>query len=455
MEHDKSGSGISSTIAVTVTWALNATEDGSPTNPPGISTPELDKSEYEISTISLIAMGVLVVAAFFFLNFPFICMCFHCNRQDHAHDAQDQAQDTSDPPPAATMGKKERESMRYAQIESWLISRKIQPHDEICKKALMYLDSCTDIPKELKHRTWSADTVCTNMECGSISVVEEKECPVCMDTLEAGDIVSWSPNTSCEHVFHHCCIKEWLIKRKCCPCCRQTFLPIDQLEGLTKSKQIEELLLGQQQRAANRFFCISHGVVALSKPELCFTKKCELELMFNKVNSVPSRAELAAIRGCRIEGIVGSCEQDALSSDSIDEELAEPHRSESTDDLQVVAETASISTDECIPVNLYVLEDEATPTAVSSDSIDEELAEPHRSESTDDLQVVAETASIPTDECIPVNLYVLEDEPTPNAISSDSIDEELGAEPHRSESTDDPQVVAETASIPTDEQQSP
>jgi hypothetical protein len=67
--------------------------------------------------------------------------------------------------------------------------------------------------------------------------------------------------------------KEWLIKRKCCPCCRQTFLPVDQLEGLTKSKRIEELLLGQQERAANRYLCSSR-VVTL---ELCFANKCELE----------------------------------------------------------------------------------------------------------------------------------------------------------------------------------
>jgi hypothetical protein len=359
-EHDKRGSGISTTIDVAVAWAFNATEDGSPTNSPGISPPELDKSGYGISTIALIAMGVLVVAAFLFLKFPSLCMWFLCNRQDHA---QDQAQDIADhPPPVVTMGKNERKAMRYAQIESWLISRKIQPHDEICKKALLYLDSCTDIPKELNHRTWSADTVCTDMECGSISVDEEKECPVCMDALEVGELVSWSPNANCEHVFHHCCIKEWLIKRKCCPCCRQTFLPVDQLEASFQSKRIEVLLLGQQQRAANRFFCISHGVVALSKPELCFTKKCELELMFNKVNSVPSRTELAAIRGCRIENIDSSCEQDG-----------------------------------CIPMNLDLPEDEANPTAMTSNSIDEELAEPHTSELTDDLPV-ARTASISTDE---------------------------------------------------------
>jgi hypothetical protein len=269
--------------------------------------------------------------------------------------------------------------MRYAQIESWLISRRIEPHDEMCKKALSYLDSCTGIPKELKRRTWSADTVCTDVECGSISANEEHECPVCLDPLEVGDLVSWSPNTKCEHVFHHCCIKEWLIKRKGCPCCRQTFLPVDQLEGLTKSKQIQELLLGQQQRAANRYFCVRHGVVALSKPELCFANKCELEQMFNKINRVPSRTDLAAIRGCRIENIDSSCEQD-----------------------------------ECIPENLDLPEDEANPTAgttnsideelpaidstATSNAIDEELAEPPTSESTDDLPVAEETASISTDE---------------------------------------------------------
>jgi hypothetical protein len=175
-----------------------------------------------------------------------------------------------------------------------------------------------------------------------------------MDALEVGDLVSWSPNTNCEHVFHHSCIKEWLIKKKCCPNCRQTFLPVDQLEGLTKSKQIEELLLGQQQRAAKRFFCIRHGVVTLSKPELCFTKKCELAQMFNKVNGVPSRTELAAIRGCRIENIDSSCEVDGCIPVNVDEEnpttmtsnsIDEPPTSESTDDSPAT-ETPSVTADE-------------------------------------------------------------------------------------------------------------
>jgi heme/copper-type cytochrome/quinol oxidase subunit 2 len=86
-EHGKSGSGISTTIAVTVTWPLNVTEDGSLTNPPGLAPLELDKSSNGISTIALIAMSVLVVAAFLFLNFQSLAyMCFRCRRRD-----QDQA----------------------------------------------------------------------------------------------------------------------------------------------------------------------------------------------------------------------------------------------------------------------------------------------------------------------------------------------------------------------------
>jgi hypothetical protein len=310
-------------------WSLNFTEDGFPVYPPGSPSIEHDASGSGIPYIALVVICTLVVAAF---------ISFRCYRQDQDQD-QAQEQDTAAQPPVVAMGKKQRKEMRYAEVESRLISRRIEPHDEICKKALIYLDSCTDNPKELKHGTSSVDTVCTDVECGSVSADEEKECPVCMDALEVGDLVSWSPNTNCEHVFHHCCIKKWLIKRKCCPCCRQIFLPVHQLEGLTKSKQIEKLHLGQQQRAAQRFFCIRHGVVTLSEPELCFTKKRELEQMFNKVHRVPSRTELAAIRGCRIENTASSCEVDG-----------------------------------CIPVNVDLSGDEANPTSMTSNPIDEERA---------------------------------------------------------------------------------
>jgi hypothetical protein len=310
--------------------------------PPHLQYTEHDNSGAGISIIApIVIILLLLVAAILCLNFPSLYdMTFRCNRQDQDQDqAQEQEEEQGAAAPLAVvaMGKAQRKATRYAEVESWLISRRVEPHDEICKKALIHLDSSIDNPRELKHGTLSIDTVCTDVECGSLSADEETECPVCMDALEVGDLVSWSPNAHCEHVFHHCCIKEWLLKRKCCPCCRQIFLPVNQLEGLSKSKRTEELLLGQRQLAAKRFFCIRHGVVSLSEPELCFTKKCELEQLFDKVHRVPSQTELAAIRGCRLENVDSSC-----------------------------------GVDGCIPLNVDLSEDAANPTTMMCYSIDEE-----------------------------------------------------------------------------------
>jgi hypothetical protein len=330
-------------------------------SPPRLVSTEHGKSGAGTSIIAPIVMILLLLGA------TILCLKFcRCNRQDQEQDQaqeDEQEQDASASPAVVAMGKAQRKAARYAEVESWLISRRIETHDEICEKALTYLDCATDNPKELKHGASSVDTIRTDVECGSLSVDEEMECPVCMDALEVGDLVSWSPNAQCQHVFHHGCIKEWLLQRKCCPCCRQIFLPaVNEFEDSFKSKRTEEVSLGQQQLAAKSFFCISHGVVTLSKPELCFTKKCELEQMIYKVHCVPSQAELAAIRGCRLETIENSCRVDgcvpltvdlsegsesstALISHSIDEELAEPDAStESTDDSTIAeAPTRSYS----------------------------------------------------------------------------------------------------------------
>jgi hypothetical protein len=347
----------------TAKWSLNFTEDGFPVPaeaPELSSSTEHDNISSRISIIALIVIGILVLATS-------LCLIYQRSKRDQDQD-EAQEQDAAAPLAVVAMGKAQRKATRYAEVESWLISRRIEPHDEFCNKALTYLDSPTYNPKELKHGTSSINTVCTDVECGSLSVDEETECPVCIDALEVGDLVSWSPNAQCEHVFHHCCIKEWLLEQECCPCCRQIFLPaVSQHEGLSKSERTEELLLGQQQLAAKRFFCIRHGVVTLSEPELCFTKKCELEQMFDKVHRVPSRTELAAIRGCRIEHI------------DID---------------------SSYGVDRCVPLNVDLSEDAEIPTEMISYSVDEELAEPKTSSelTDDDNSLIAETPSVSTDE---------------------------------------------------------
>lgn len=134
-----------------------------------------------------------------------------------------------------------------------------------------------------------------------------------------------SSNSILSH--YQCRFQEWLIKKTCCPFCRETFLPVDKTEGLPQAKQIQELLLGQQQRAASRYFCIRHGAVTLpSRPDLCFRKKCDLDHVLSNICRVPSRGELAEIRG-----------HDAATEQPVDDcELGEcvPVDTESTSDSE-------------------------------------------------------------------------------------------------------------------------
>ena len=122
---------------------------------------------------------------------------------------------------------------RYSQVESWIISRKIQRHEEsLCSSVCGGSSSETAQQrraKYLKERTLTVDTVGmeeSDEENGSSTISENQtcsnggECPICYDELSIGDIVSWSPNPSCNHVFHHACIKEWLLQNEGCPFCR-------------------------------------------------------------------------------------------------------------------------------------------------------------------------------------------------------------------------------------------
>ena len=56
---------------------------------------------------------------------------------------------------------------------------------------------------------------------------EEHECSICMEAFKVGDKISFSPTEGCYHVFHHDCLRRWLLRKTDCPCCRVTMLPID------------------------------------------------------------------------------------------------------------------------------------------------------------------------------------------------------------------------------------
>jgi len=54
----------------------------------------------------------------------------------------------------------------------------------------------------------------------------DTSCSICLMDYEQGDLVSWSPNRSCEHAFHHECISGWLSGHPNCPICRRDYLKV-------------------------------------------------------------------------------------------------------------------------------------------------------------------------------------------------------------------------------------
>lgn len=53
------------------------------------------------------------------------------------------------------------------------------------------------------------------------------ECAICISPYKPGEIIMWSPNIDCQHIFHFSCLEQWLVKntgKAQCPCCRREFL---------------------------------------------------------------------------------------------------------------------------------------------------------------------------------------------------------------------------------------
>ncbi len=86
-----------------------------------------------------------------------------------------------------------------------------------------------------------------DVEAGCEAIKDTPECSICINSFQEHDIVSWSQNQACRHVFHHTCIIPWLTKDPQCPCCRQPFLGIS------------------SNRAATTFFSVHMGLVDTCK----------------------------------------------------------------------------------------------------------------------------------------------------------------------------------------------
>jgi Ring finger domain len=130
------------------------------------------------------------------------------------------------------------------------------------------------------------------------TVLDDKgghECPICMECFKQNDLVSWSPSTDCDHVFHHACIKTWLLYHECCPYCRVTVLTVDNDTsfeinspsssvativpspmlgrfGFTKKRlprkkdNLLQLMQQRHQRSCSTYYCLKEGLVLLDCP---------------------------------------------------------------------------------------------------------------------------------------------------------------------------------------------
>lgn len=137
-----------------------------------------------------------------------------------------------------------RYKRRQETIETWLISKKVQPHDALCERIQAKI--CSLPPSH-----------------------EQRECAICLSSFRLKENVSWSPGDSCRHCFHTACLAAWLLPKDQCPCCRQVFLPVDQYIGGEKMLNLQELSQCHFQRSALTYYCVQCGLVELPRGLQC------------------------------------------------------------------------------------------------------------------------------------------------------------------------------------------
>ena len=56
-------------------------------------------------------------------------------------------------------------------------------------------------------------------------------CPICLESYQIGDVIAYSRNPTCQHVYHKCCVIEWIqssshnsLQDEECPMCRTKFV---------------------------------------------------------------------------------------------------------------------------------------------------------------------------------------------------------------------------------------
>jgi Ring finger domain len=232
---------------------------------------------------------------------------------------------------------------RYETIEHWIITKKVQAHDDFCVKVVtnfghhQHQATSTAVPttsptteghdndnnNKSNHNDTSTETELEETVVEAVNNMEQQqqqqqqqrlcflncqpalendyeqhECPICMSALTRGQIVSWSANDKCSHVYHHQCIKEWLLRHVECCLCKQVFLPVDMKKGPAKEAALQELSCDYAAASATSYYCVQTGLIRIPRSVRC--TKTELKLLEQRIfeGTVPP-ATLASIRGSR------------------------------------------------------------------------------------------------------------------------------------------------------------
>ncbi|GKY99796.1 hypothetical protein MPSEU_000933400 [Mayamaea pseudoterrestris] len=251
---------------------------------------------------------------------------------------------------------------RYAVIEEWLISKRVLKHDDACNR-IMEADrklnghdvesaspsAAHDSPPRspLSHkRSNSNDTSSASETREALSCGDENSCPICMSSFLVGEIISCSADEQCSHIYHHECIKEWLLNHMECPFCRNTFLDIDKPDHQL-AKSPHQLT----KRAQLSYCCKLHGLVEIS-PLLCQKQGRIMEDIERKVRgemTLIQRGDLIVKRGARHalhEDKEMTVDEASIMCLASRDECSQPEKEcEADDDLEAnVQEQATTST---------------------------------------------------------------------------------------------------------------
>jgi Ring finger domain len=121
---------------------------------------------------------------------------------------------------------------------------------------------------------------------------ENLNCSICMESFGSTDLISWSPRVlGCYHAFHKACIREWLLRHRECPCCRQIMLPVD-VDNIASCRRIHithrTLRLWtkeRNQRYHETVYCASKGVIDIDIDTLSHSERSSSMDQFLSIHS--------------------------------------------------------------------------------------------------------------------------------------------------------------------------